>query len=391
MPPLTALAFADLEEQARLITGVFARAGYELVAPAILQPASVFLDAIGEDLRGRTYVFTDPHGEELCLRPDLTVPTCLLYLDRTPAADRQARYAYNGACFRFQPGGVDLTHPREFRQAGIELFAAPDAEAAESEIVALIVESVRLAGLQRFNLRLGDLGIFRALLAAIPMPERWRASLQHHFWRPAAFLEHLRRLTSEPGRLPAGLPRALVEALDPADPEAAAVAVARHLTQAGIELQGTRTLAEITGQLLSRAEDARAEPLPVEAARVIEDYVQIHGDPLAAGARLRRLAVEHKVDLSAVLDAYDRRLSLVAAAGVDLSDAEFSAEFGRNLEYYTGFVFQIEAPELGRGLNIAGGGRYDDLLQIAGAPRRVPAVGASIHTERLLAIVGGGA
>ena len=32
------------------------------------------LDAIGEALRARTYVFIDPDGDELCLRPDLTVP-----------------------------------------------------------------------------------------------------------------------------------------------------------------------------------------------------------------------------------------------------------------------------------------------------------------------------
>jgi ATP phosphoribosyltransferase regulatory subunit len=34
---------------------------------------------------------------------------------------------------------------------------------------------------------------------------------------------------------------------------------------------------------------------------------------------------------------------------------------------------------------VAGGGRYDSLLAQVGAPANVPAVGASIHTERLLA------
>ena len=71
--------------------------------------------------------------------------------------------------------------------------------------------------------------------------------------------------------------------------------------------------------------------------------------------------------------------------------ATFSAEFGRNLEYYTGFVFEISVPELGPRSPIAGGGRYDSLVADVGAAPAVPAVGSSIHTERLLAVLSGAA
>jgi ATP phosphoribosyltransferase regulatory subunit len=75
---------------------------------------------------------------------------------------------------------------------------------------------------------------------------------------------------------------------------------------------------------------------------------------------------------------------------VSTGEAEFSAEFGRNLEYYTGFVFEVVAPALGPRSPVAGGGRYDSLLSEVGAPAPVPAVGASIHTERLLAALAAG-
>jgi histidyl-tRNA synthetase len=69
---------------------------------------------------------------------------------------------------------------------------------------------------------------------------------------------------------------------------------------------------------------------------------------------------------------------------------EFSGVFGRNLEYYTGFVFQIEVDRpQGGSLAIAGGGRYDDMLSDIGSPVAVPAVGCAIHTERLLAAAQG--
>ena len=51
----------------------FAQAGYHRAEPAILQPADPFLDLSGEDIRKSLYLTTDANGEELCLRPDLTI------------------------------------------------------------------------------------------------------------------------------------------------------------------------------------------------------------------------------------------------------------------------------------------------------------------------------
>ena len=63
----------------------------------------------------------------------------------------------------------------------------------------------------------------------------------------------------------------------------------------------------------------------------------------------------------------------------------FGAGFGRHFEYYTGMVFQIEIEGAGMAGQIAGGGRYDGLIRaLSGGKRDVPAVGAAIHTERLL-------
>ena len=189
--------FEALQAQAQRLMTVFARAGYEPVAPAVIQPAGLFLDVVGESLRARTYVFTDPDGEELCLRPDLTVPTCRLHLARFPKGDVPARYCYSGSAFRYQPAGADSAHPREFRQAGIESFAAADREQDDAVVVATIADALRDAGLARLQLRIGDLGLLNALLDALPMPARWRRRLKHQFWRPEAFRAELARLTSK--------------------------------------------------------------------------------------------------------------------------------------------------------------------------------------------------
>ncbi len=388
----SAKRFEALEALAGTVMGVFAKAGFERVAPAVLQPADVFLDVIGESIRGRTYVFTDPDGDELCLRPDLTVPTCRLYLERHPKADARARYCYNGPAFRFQPGGGDARQPREFRQAGVECFAIPEREKVEAEIVALAVAAVRAAGLETFKLRFGDLGLFRALLEAIDMPERWRARLMHDFWHREAFQASLTRFANDPGHAALGDHAGLIDRLDPEKPDDAEAVVADYLEQRNIPLIGARTLGEITEHLLGYAADARAEPLSADKVALIEAYIAVTAPPKAAGARIEDLMRERGIDLGPALSAYQKRLDLMMEAGLELAGAEFSAEFGRDLEYYTGLVFEIEVPDMGKAGQIAGGGRYDGLLRAIGAPQEVPGIGVAIHTERLLhALEGEGA
>jgi ATP phosphoribosyltransferase regulatory subunit len=389
-PAATTTADMDaLDAQARRLMAAFARAGYELIAPAIIQPADLFLDVVGESLRARTYVFTDPDGAELCLRPDLTVPTCRLHLERHAAADTRARYCYSGSAFRYQPAGAGRAHPREFHQAGIESFAAPDRERDDAAVVGLIAAALREAGLRGLRLRIGDLGLFAALISALDMPERWRNRLRHQFWRPEAFRAELARLSSGRAQAP-GAPADLVDRLDPGDPAGAEVLVAEHLDKAGIELIGTRSAAEIARRLLAEAADRREKPLPAATAALIESYVAVKAPARAAVDRLATLASSRGVDISAGLHAFALRLDLIERAGMNTADAEFSAEFGRNLEYYTGFVFEVIAPALGPRSPVAGGGRYDSLLGEVGAPTGVPAVGASIHTERLLAALEAG-
>jgi ATP phosphoribosyltransferase regulatory subunit len=387
----TARQFEALERQAARLMAVFTRAGCEAVAPAVIQPADVFLDVIGEDLRARTYVFTDPEGHELCLRPDLTVPTCRLYLAREPSADSPARFCYNGPAFRYQPAGADAAHPNEFRQAGIELFSAPDAEAAEIEVLSLVLAAIRDAGLEQLTVRLGDLGLFHALLGDLVMPERARARLRAQFWRPDAFRAALARLSERPAGSIKGLPEDLIGSLDAADLASAEARVAAYLEKQGIELIGARSLGEITASLLAAAEDACAEPIPDHARRLIEDYLKVKGPLPDALVALEKLLAGAGPRTARLMAAFAKRLRLIREAGLDPSAMRFSAEFGRSLEYYTGFVFEIVSPKLGESSPIAGGGRYDNLMSAVGAPRPVPAVGSAIHTERLLAAVNGDA
>ena len=382
--------FEALEAQARTLLAVFIAAGHEAVAPPIIQPAGVFLDVLGEALRGRTYVFTDLNGEELCLRPDLTVPTCRLHLGRGGDVSGQAHYCYNGPAFRFQPQDADAAHPREFRQAGIEVFGVQDREDAEAGTLVLVLTALRQAGLRSWELRTGDLGLFDAVLAAADMPERWRRRLRHQFGRPDAFRAELKRLTTDPARSPSSVPDDLLDALVTAAPDRAESIVAEYIENSGSELIGTRSLSEIAEGLLSVAADAKAEPLSASSATMIDGYLNITAAAPGAADAVRALTCKPEPGIEAALSAFARRNTLLAESGIDMGEVVFSGEFGRNVGYYSGFVFEVVAAGLGPQSPVAGGGRYDGLLKAVGAVEDVPAVGGAIHTERLLATVRGG-
>lgn len=381
----TAKRFEALEALAGKLRAGFVDAGYEAVAPAILQPADIFLDFLGESVRGRTYVFSDLDGHELCLRPDFTVPVARLYLERFPKANELARFSYNGPVFRYAPAHRKPVQPREFRQAGVEVYNVADAELAESDVLRLIVDAVEAAGVGGHRLKIGDLGLFTALVDAIEMPERWRVRLKHHFWRHDSFRDLLRNLTRADGAIAPGAgdwPR--LQGLKRREAEDA---VAAYLDKRGIPLIGERTLGEIAARLSEFEADRSTPPLAAEKAALIEDYLAINGPPRAVLARLGDLADRAGIDLDPVLRRFERRLDLFKDRGIDCKLAEFSAEFGRDFEYYTGFVFQLESADMPEVGPLAGGGRYDRLLTALGSPRPVSAIGAGIHTERLLAAI----
>src|SRR5579872_1573723 len=100
-PLYDAQQIAALEAQSNAILGTFAARGYRRYEPSVLQPASIFLERSGEEIRRRTFTLTDPAGNELCLRPDLTIPICREHVAR--GGNYPARLCYDGLAFRHQP------------------------------------------------------------------------------------------------------------------------------------------------------------------------------------------------------------------------------------------------------------------------------------------------
>ncbi len=380
-----------LQAQNRAIMDVFESAGFEHIRPRILQPADVFLEKSGEDIRSRTFLFTDPDGQaELCLRPDLTVPTCRYHLAVAEDARGEAKYCYRGPAFRFHGGG-DPLFPSEFEQAGVEWFGHDDSPRADAEILKLALAALEVAGLYRPRVRTGDVALIRALLESIDMPARWRRKLLMRFRRPADFHATLQAMASRDGdaRTSASdLVDALAGFSGQASLEDAIALVEDELARRELPLAGGREVEQIARRLLEKAQDRKTPPLPPGAVKLVEDFLAISGPASGCANRLLDIAKRAGKPMKIAVEGYLKRLEHLPEAG---RAVDFDAGFGRAFDYYTGFVFQIEArAEDGRAIPVAGGGRYDSMLSGLGGPD-VPACGLGIHTERLLMAAGGAA
>ncbi len=366
-----------LARQNAAIMAVFERAGFDHIAPDIIQPADIFLERSGEDIRARTFVFSDPDGNELCLRPDLTVPACRYHLSHgTPQAE--ARYCYLGTAFRFPD---ELLSPQEFNQAGIEWFGDSNPVEAEARVMKLTIAALEAAGLARLKVTMGDLGLFNALIGSMAMPERWRRRLRHQFWRPAAFRSLLERF-ARPATQKRTAISAHVDAIAGQDSEAA---VAARLAALNLPHVTDRSTGEIAARLAEKLADRSEAPLDPAMVKEIESYLAIEGSVTDVATQLAKLPSSPALD--GARRWFEARIEALEDQGLNPRRFHFSANFGRELEYYTGLVFQVEVEARNAPLVVAGGGRYNDLLQDLGAPTRIPAVGCAIHTERVKAVL----
>ena len=357
------------------LAAFLAECGYAPVSPPVLQPVEPFLELSGEDIRRRILVTQDGLGTELCLRPEFTIPVCRLHQAGRPG--EAADYSYLGPVFRLAAG-----EPEEFVQAGIESIGRTDTPAADAEVLALALEGLRELGREEVSVRLGDMGLMHAFLDALSVP-------------PVAKRRTLRTIAAGRGldEVMSG-PRGedthagLLAAIQGQDPKGVRAFVEDVLSIAGISRVGGRSAGEIAERFLAKAA-AQAQGgagLNAENRALIERFCAISGDPDGASTAIRALAREAGLThpgLAAALTLFEERTGFMAARGLPVERFVFAGGFARNLDYYTGFIFEVTPEqEGGRRPVLVGGGRYDGMLQHLGSASPLPAVGCAFWLAR---------
>jgi ATP phosphoribosyltransferase regulatory subunit len=173
----------------------------------------------------------------------------------------------------------------------------------------------------------------------------------------------------------------VLAALAGSDRKAALALVTDLMSIAGTTNVGGRTVAEIADRFLEQS-TLKGGALPRDALKTIKQFLAISGDPDDAVAQLRALADEAKLDINAAIDQLESRVGFMAARGIDTKAVRFATAFGRGLDYYTGFEFELHSK--GNSVEpLVAGGRYDGLMTQLGSATPIPAVGFSVWVEAL--------
>jgi len=348
--------------------------GYQPIELPIIEQRDLYGRKLGEELVGKVYEFTFS-GRELALRPEWTASVLRTYVGRLQDQPLPLRLRYAGPVFRNER--PQRATYRQFTQVGVELIGGP-APRADAECIALACAGLDAAGVQAYRVRVGHIGLVRGLLRDLGLAERTQGLL-------AWSLERMRqqgigavreRLDAAHGELP--FDAALLEGLDDAQAEALLLG---SLQAIGVNLQfGTRSPEAIVGRLVRKLRREDPQPRIERALALLERLCAIHGPSDAALAAAAALLDEFDLPESAL---EPLRVIIDAVGAHRVPDAKIVLDFGlgRGLHYYTGAIFEIYDQD---GLQLCGGGRYDDLVTALGGRQPVPAVGFAYGLERVV-------
>ena len=189
------------------------------------------------------------------------------------------------------------------------------------------------------------------------LPKRWKLRLSRHFWREAYFESLLKRLETNSD-------------IDPIGVEVDKKRYKKMKLENQSQMIGGRKISEILNRFNNKIKDPRKFSEGKKTASIIREYLKISCPINLGRKKLNSFFLKHKIKI----DIKDEFFPLKNK--FNKTKIVFSTNFGRELEYYTGMVFNIKNQS---NTNLIQGGRYDNLLSNLGGKRKIPAVGAAIN------------
>ena len=359
------------------LLSLFEKLKTERVDTPVIQPAEPFLDMAGEDLRRRIFLTQSETGENLCLRPEFTIPVCLRHIETATGTPK--RYSYLGEVFRQRREGGN-----EFYQAGIEDLGTKDFAGADARAVAdaMIILGQLLPG-RALTVTIGDQAVFEAVVAALGLPAGWQKRLVQAFGEQEQ-LEALMLRLARPEQV-RGLSPEIEALLAAGDDDGLIAEIDSMMLATGYLTNASRAPKDIARRLKEKLALAGTSLDPAKLD-VLREFLSLNVSLKYAPGVLTDFAKSTGLPLEGAINHFDARVAAFANAGVKLSDITWRAAFGRPLDYYTGLVFEITLR--GDHRVLAGGGRFDRMMTLLGAAEEIPAVGFSLWLDRIETVRG---
>ena len=310
----------------------------------------------GESFRKFIFSFIDQTGNELCLRPDLTIASCLRYLENNLKG--KEKIFYSGQAYRKTENKKDSIIRN---QIGFEIIGSQSEKIDDKEIINTSLKSLKNFKYSSGTITIGNVEIFNLLISKLDIPKRWKLRLSRHFWREDYFNDLLKRLETNSD-------------VDPTIVEVDKKRYLKMLQDNQSFIVANRTIKEILERFDKKIKDPRRPSRGRNISKIIRDFLKIKCPIDKAAFELNKFFRKNKINL-----VVDQKYFPISKNKISKLNVVFSASFGRQLEYYTGMVFKIDIRSKSRIINCCNGGRYDKLISDLGSKKQTPAVGAALN------------
>ena len=242
-------------------------------------------------------------------------------------------------------------------QIGYEILGSKNIKQDDNEILQTSIKALQKIKKTKLKIEIGNIKLFNLLLDKLKIPKRWKLRLSRHFWREKYFESLLKRLETNSD-------------IDPLAVEVDKRRYNKMKSENQSQIVGGRKISEILNRFNNKIKDPRKFAEGKKTASIIREYLKISCPINVAKNKLNSFFLKHKIKINIKDEFFPLKNNL------GKNKIIFSTNFGRELEYYTGMVFNIKNQS---NTNLIQGGRYDNLLSNLGAKRKIPAVGAAIN------------
>jgi ATP phosphoribosyltransferase regulatory subunit len=327
---------------------------FVLSEPDVLLDSEYIIERSGEKFRSSMLTFENEDGKTMCLRPDLTVASCINFLQKKTSS----KIYYSGQAYR-RSSNKKSNFIND--QLGIEILGSKNKIQDDFKIISTIISSTKKIKSKKIQIKVGDISLFKSLINALDMPERWKLRLIRHYWRPNYFEELLKRLEKNTD----------IDSVT-FDTDKERFYEMKKMDQD--KVVAGRSIAEILRRFDKKIKDPRSFDDGKKIVKIIKSFLKINCKLSQLDEKLLDFAKKNNLKKNIFKD-----FKSIQNLKKLKQDINFITNFGRDVEYYTGIVFEVFSGKK----EIARGGRYDDLLKSLGAKKNIQAVGAAINLKNI--------
>ena len=362
------------------LKNLFTENNFQYVDLPLVYNSELFYETSGEDIRRRMFSFTNNSGDEMCLRPDLTIPTCKYFLENINKFEN-GQLCYSGPVFRSSLTSTEQS--LELNQSGIEIIYKDSSKISnfekEFQAINLAIETMNQIGINDFSIRISSISLFNLFINSLDLPQRWKQRLLRHFYRRDYFDKLLNRISDGVGYDKERKSNIIRDVFG--DDKIVNEEIKDILLNEDQLKTGSRTIDEIASRFNLKSESVVSSKQGKEIQKVINEFLSLNGPIQSIDDQMNKFINDFDIQR---FDVGQEMLNQLSSNLIKISAKPiyFDCDFGHSIEFYDGIIFEI-TNDLNSDVLISGG-RYDKLLNALEDKDQFSAVGFATNNNNIL-------